>query len=789
MNASSATGQAKGRFFFSIRYKVMAAMSALILILFPLTGYVAYMNGKSGVEAQIAQQTTGLALQTLDKINHHLALASYAVNLTNNLARSDVVRLKNGNEIIRFFQEMKRTYPQFQNFYFGDEEGNFWMVPQQKPEASILYDPRVRPWYQKAMRSENFCWTKVYIFSSTRRPGITAASMVRDNSGRTIGVVGIDIDLSSLSLFLKNMPIGKNGVAFILDSAGNYVAHPDMSLISTARKPDKVLSDAMDCLEGKKQMTGTIELNGRRFFAAHVPHLDKKWVVTVLVPYESFMGNIYNIRRSFAITFAAAILITILLGVYLTTYVTKPLTALVGLVKQVREGDLKGYIESSSNDEIGQLACQFNAMTEELSQRLFHLTTIHDLGKIVGEIFDLRNLLSQIVVNASHSMRSRRCSVAIWDQTQKRFSIKCAIGFKESEDHIVENMPLRGDSPILKKLRELCEPVIVNDITTDPRFSDIINMDIRLREPGQDLSFIAAPLMAHDKFLGVISVSEKMDSRPYNDEDLTLLVILSSQIVVAIDNANLYEELLLKARVDKELEIARNIQQRLLPPLPPSIPGLSISANYIPATEVSGDYYDFLAWDQDQLHMAVGDVSGKGIPASMMMVMLRSLLRYEASHGNLSLSEIMTKVNSLLLKDIDPSMFVTLVHAKLDLKTLNLNYVNAGHCYPCIIHEDGTISKLHSTGLLLGMFEQDDYAQENFQLKKGDILFMYSDGLEDLENEEEVKLGIEPVLNRIVQNRHLGAPTLSSEITALVNEYRCSARQFDDITYIILKIQ
>lgn len=775
--------------FKSIKTQIFFGIGILIFILLPLTGYHGYQQGKAGVERQIEQQTVGFANQVLDKINYHLTLASYAVNLTNNLAQKKIVEFKNRKEIIEYFYELKKTYAQFQNFYYGDEQGNFWMVPRQKPETELVYDPRVRPWYVKAMESDKFCWTDVYKFSSSRRPGITAAKKVLDQQKKPVGVVGVDIDLSALSIFLKKIKFSANGTSFILDSKGRFVAHPDMEKIEKTHKNKQILDMAAKVLENKESIRKTIKINNEMYFTAMVPHIEKRWVVCVLVPYSDFMSAISGMKDSFLIIFTISIFLGFILARYISSFISRPLENLLSMVKKIKEGDFEVRLTPKANDEIGALTIEFNEMISQLNQRMFQLSSLHNLGEMIKEIFDLPNLLNTITNNAAISMRSKKCSIALWSDASESFHIRTAIGFNEGGDKIVENLPGKTASPILMRVKELCQPILVSDITTDPRFSDIIDFQVKVSTDNSDNSFLAVPLIGREKFHGIMSVSKKENQGVYNEDDLKLLVILAGQIVTAIDNARLYEELLVRARFDKELEIAHNIQQRLLPSPAAAHSGVSIAANYIPAAEVSGDYFDFLYQDDDNLQFALGDVSGKGIPASMLMIMLRSLLRYEATHGKLNLDDTITKVNALLLKDIEPTMFVTLVYGNLNYNKMEFEYVNAGHCWPVIIHEDGTLTKLKQSSLLLGMFDGVIYESHKAKLKKGDILFIFSDGIEDVENENEEKMGIDPVLNMIVRNRHLGAPTISNEIVKMVELHKGNAKQFDDITYVVIKIQ
>src|SRR5215210_703231 len=238
-----------------------------------------------------------------------------------------------------------------------------------------------------------------------------------------------------------------------------------------------------------------------------------------------------------------------------------------------------------------------------------------------------------------------------------------------------------------------------------------------------------------------------------------------------------------RQRIEQELHVARLIQQTLLPKSLPALPGYDVAAYYQPAREVGGDFYDFLELPDGQLGLIVGDVSGKGVPAAIVMAITRTMLHAAYRLG--SPGEILEQVNNILYPDIPPNMFVTCLAALLDSRTGRLQYANAGHDLPYLRHADG-VSELRATGVPLGLMPGMSYEQKEITLKQGDSVLLYSDGLVEAHDPQREIFGF-PRMKGFI-GAHSGGATL---IDSLLAELECFTgeewEQEDDITLLTLQ--
>jgi PAS domain S-box-containing protein len=243
------------------------------------------------------------------------------------------------------------------------------------------------------------------------------------------------------------------------------------------------------------------------------------------------------------------------------------------------------------------------------------------------------------------------------------------------------------------------------------------------------------------------------------------------------------EEAQERQRLEQELHIARLIQQTLLPKSLPGLPGYEVAAYYQPARQVGGDFYDFLRLPDGQLGLIVGDVSGKGVPAALVMAITRTML--QAAYRLGSPGEILEQVNNSLYRDIPPNMYVTCLAALLDSKTGRLQYANAGHDLPYLRHADG-VSKLRATGMPLGLMPDMNYEQKEITLRPGDSVLLYSDGLVEAHDPQREMFGF-PRMQGFV-GAHPGGATLIDTLLAELGRFTGEEwEQEDDITLVTLQ--
>ena len=243
------------------------------------------------------------------------------------------------------------------------------------------------------------------------------------------------------------------------------------------------------------------------------------------------------------------------------------------------------------------------------------------------------------------------------------------------------------------------------------------------------------------------------------------------------------EEAQERQRIEQELRVARLIQQTLLPKTLPGLPGYDVAAYYQPAREVGGDFYDFLELEDGRLGLIVGDVSGKGVPAAIVMAITRTMLRAAYRLG--SPGEILEQANNILYPEIPPNMFVTCLVALLDSRRGRLHYANAGHDLPYLRRADG-VSELRATGMPLGLMPNMSYEQKEITLKPGESILLYSDGLVEAHGPQREMFGF-PRMRGFVEAHPGGAALIDSLLTELERFTGEDWEQEDDITLLTLQ--
>jgi HAMP domain-containing protein len=238
----------------------------------------------------------------------------------------------------------------------------------------------------------------------------------------------------------------------------------------------------------------------------------------------------------------------------------------------------------------------------------------------------------------------------------------------------------------------------------------------------------------------------------------------------------------------KELEIARGLQQRLLPQEAPSIAGMDIAAHNEPAREVGGDFYDFIPVTEDNWGFTIADVSGKGMPAAMFMGLSRTIVRASAT-GNPAAADAIRQANELICRDSTSGMFVTLFYAVLNTRWKHLRYVNAGHNPPLLFRKGSDdVKQLKTKGIALGIAHHIDLQEASIDLLPGDTLVLYTDGITEAINDREEAFGLERLVQTVRSNRTMSAKDLTEKIQNDVMRFAGAQPQFDDITLMVLKV-
>jgi sigma-B regulation protein RsbU (phosphoserine phosphatase) len=320
------------------------------------------------------------------------------------------------------------------------------------------------------------------------------------------------------------------------------------------------------------------------------------------------------------------------------------------------------------------------------------------------------------------------------------------------------------------------EPVISPNVRTDPRY-------VNARE--ETRSEMVAPIISNDEVIGVFDL-ESDQLNAYVEDDLQVLLLLASQVAIIIEKVMLHEQLIEKKRLEGQLEVARQVQLELLPANDPQLEGFDICAWNFSTEEVSGDYYDWVSIYEDQIGMVIADVSGKGVPAALLMAFLRASLR-AAIHIGYAPHISMAKVNYLLWESIERNQFVTAFYGVLDASNKTLAYTNAGHNPPLLMDADGTARFIERGGLPLGMFRDTRYYEYYQAIEPGQILVLYTDGATEANGANGEEYGRARLEAAVRASRHLSARDLITAIQQDVLAWTDGRGASDDMTFFIVK--
>lgn len=418
---------------------------------------------------------------------------------------------------------------------------------------------------------------------------------------------------------------------------------------------------------------------------------------------------------------------------------------------------------------------------ERENQRLRHaveeLAILNEIAIAVSSTQSLNSIVNLIVNKCIKHLKVEQAVVMLLNEKDINKPFQTMI---RQQDSVAGALPFRFDAQLTGWMLKNKSPLLVNNLKEDKRFNLLEQESLNIN------SLLSVPLYLKGKMLGLLTVFNKKKSRDFSPEDQKLLAIIAAQSAQVIENARLYEEEQAFFRLREEMRLAYEIQVNLLPHSSPEYEGYQISGKSIPAKDVGGDYFDFMPMENENMAFCLGDISGKGIPAALLMANLQATLRGQ-SILNYSSKNCITFANKLLYRNTDPNKYATLFYGILDHKNNTINYCNAGHNNPILISNDKKVTRLDVGGVVVGVMPEYPFEEASIQLNPGDLLVIFSDGITEAMNEFEEEFEEERLIKLLLEIQDRSPDNIIESILKSIGDFTGPVEPMDDKTIVVIK--
>lgn len=409
-----------------------------------------------------------------------------------------------------------------------------------------------------------------------------------------------------------------------------------------------------------------------------------------------------------------------------------------------------------------------------LRRAVEELSILNDLARAIGASLDAEEIMQTIIRRSLRAVNADQGVITLVEHEQQSMKtlIRTRVNSADAPEYHL-HQALLGWMHLNKK------PLVIDAPQTDPRFRGV-QWDAGIH------TVLCVPLIVKSELRGVLTVYNKKDGLCFSADDQRLLAIISAQSAQVIENARLIEEEKAYIHMQQEVGLAAKIQMDLLPRSNISVPGYEIAARTIAAQSVGGDYYDFIPTSDGTLAICLGDVSGKGLPASLLMANLQATLRGQTLVSQRP-AECLNRSNKLLFRSTSPEKFATLFYGVLDPLHHTMAYSNAGQDWPFHIAADASFTRLHTGGIMLGLIDEHQYADAQISFEPGDILIIQTDGITEAMNARREEFGEAALQDLLLANRELPPAEIIELVIREVCKHAGASIQSDDITIMAVK--
>ncbi|MCX5801868.1 MAG: PP2C family protein-serine/threonine phosphatase [Candidatus Eisenbacteria bacterium] len=410
-----------------------------------------------------------------------------------------------------------------------------------------------------------------------------------------------------------------------------------------------------------------------------------------------------------------------------------------------------------------------------LKRALEELTILNDLARAISASLSSQDIMNTIIRRSLRAVHAEQGVITLVGQ-QPRDPTRTLVRTMVSSS---EHQPFHINECLLGWMHLNKKPLLVNEPRQDERFRGIV-WDESIS------SVLCVPLLVKSELKGLLTIYNKRGGERFSEEDQRLLAIIAAQSAQVVENARLSEEEQALRRMQEEVRLALEIQIGLLPKASPQVPGYDIAGVSIPAQVVGGDYFDFVPIHETKLAVSLGDISGKGLPAALLMANLQATIRAQTLL-RLSPKDCMQRSNSLMFQSTDSRKFATLFYGVLDAERHELCYSNAGHEWPFLFGTAKDPARLEVGGMVLSCMENSQYDEAVVPINPGDLLVIFSDGVTEAANESWEEFGEQGLAAVIRENLSETSRGLIEKIVTAVKRHAGNLPQTDDITLVVIR--
>ncbi len=423
-----------------------------------------------------------------------------------------------------------------------------------------------------------------------------------------------------------------------------------------------------------------------------------------------------------------------------------------------------------------------NRLKEEnarLRRAVDELALLNDLALAIGGSLDSEQIMRSIIGRSIRALAAEQGDITLLGKDDVSPSHTLVRSMISTSAH----SPLHLDQNLLGWMQLNKRPLVINEPATDTRFKNVTWEE-------SIHSVLSAPLLVKSKLIGILTVYNKRSAarEGFSESDQRMLSIIAAQSAQVVENARLHEEEKAYLFMRREVELASAIQKRMLPAKAPDIEGYDVAGLNVTAQEVGGDYFDYIKMSDHRWALCLGDISGKGLPASLLMTNLQAILRGQTYHLTAP-GDILKYANMQLYRSTSADKFATLFLAILDTAQHTLTYSSAGHEYPFLLRPDGSHRRLQKGGVPLGMMPGMVFEEETVALTGGDCLLVFSDGVTDVSTVDGEMFGEERLISllRDAATAQASSEELIASVVEACLRHSGAAALFDDITALALK--